>query len=191
MGAPLPKTAALLVFDVQKAMDDPRWGRRNNPGFEANLAKLLGAWRTSGRRVIHVRHLSRDPNSTYRPDGPGAPFKPEAEPWAGETVLDKQVCNAFIGTELETLLRRSGHDTVVIAGVITNNSVEATARMAGDLGFATYVVGDATSTVDKRDLAGRLWPAEDVHALSLANLAGEYATIVGVADLLGRLASGA
>lgn len=176
----LPASAALLIIDAQKAIDDPRWGRRNNPDLERNLARLLAAWRGAGRRVIHVRHLSREPDSTYRPDGPGAPFKPEVEPLPGETILGKQVCNAFIGTGLETLLRRDGHTALVIAGVITNNSVEATARMAGDLGFQTYVLSDATATVDKRDLSGRLWPAEDVHALSLANLSGEYARIVDV-----------
>jgi hypothetical protein len=56
--------------------------------------------------------------------------------------------------------------------------------MAGNLGFDTYVVSDATWAVDKRDLAGRLWPAEDVHALSLANLDGEYARVVDTSSLL-------
>jgi nicotinamidase-related amidase len=179
--AALPATAALIVIDVQRAIDDPRWGRRNNPRLEENLTRLLGAWRAAKRRVVHVRHLSREPDSTYRPNGPGAPFKPEAMPLSDETVVDKQVCNAFVGTRLEALLREGGHDTVLIAGVITNNSVEATARMAGDLGFKTYVLSDATATVDKHDLTGRLWSAEDVHAMSLANLSGEYATIVDVA----------
>jgi nicotinamidase-related amidase len=187
----LPPSAVLLIVDVQKAIDDPRWGRRNNPELEANLARLLAAWRGSGRRVIHVRHLSRERDSTYRPDGPGAPFKPEVLPLPGETVVGKQVCNAFIGTALEAMLRAGGHGVLAIAGVITNNSVEATARMAGDLGFATYVLSDATATVDKRDLTGRLWPAEDVHALSLANLSGEYAGIVDVGWVVRAIAGGA
>ena len=186
----LPASAALLIIDVQKAIDDPRWGqRRNNPDLERNLARLLAAWRGAGRRVIHIRHLSREPDSTYRPDGPGAPFKPEVEPLPGETILGKQVCNAFIGTGLEALLRRGGHGALAIAGVITNNSVEATARMAGDLGFQTYVLSDATATVEKRDLSGRLWPADDVHALSLANLSGEYARIVDVAWIAREISS--
>lgn len=183
----LPAGAALLIIDVQKAIDDPRWGRRNNTDLERNLKRLLAAWRDAGRRVIHVRHLSREPDSTYRPDGPGAPFKPEVEPLPGETILGKQACNAFIGTGLESLLRRDGHDALVIAGVITNNSVEATARMAGDLGFQTYVLSDGTATVDKRDLTGRLWPADDVQALSLANLSGEYARIVDLDWVLGEI----
>src|SRR5262249_31351941 len=42
------------------------------------------------------------------------------------------------GTDLEARLRADSRDAIVIAGVITNNSVEATVRMAGNLGFATY-----------------------------------------------------
>jgi nicotinamidase-related amidase len=66
---------------------------------------------------------------------------------------------------------------VVIIGVATNNSVEATARSGGNLGFKTIVVADAASTFDQRDINGRLWPAEDVHALSPSNLAADYASI--------------
>lgn len=102
-------------------------------------------------------------------------------------MITKQVCNAFVGTDLEAQLRRAGHSALVIAGVITNNSVEATARMAGDLGFETYVLSDATFTFDRRALDGAWHRAEDVHAHSLANLQGEYATVVDTAWVLRAL----
>jgi nicotinamidase-related amidase len=183
----LGRDAVLLLVDLQRAIDDPRWGRRNNPALEANLARLLAAWRASGRPVIHVRHDSTEPGSSYRPDGPGAPFKPEAAPRPGEAVVAKRVNSAFIGTDLEQRLRAAGLGRLVVAGVITNNSVEATVRMAGNLGFAVAVVSDATATFDKRDLRGRLWAAEDVHALSLANLSGEYAEVVEVDEVVAAL----
>ena len=173
----LPRATALLVIDTQKAIDHPSWGRRNNPGAEANIARLLSAWRHDERPIIHVRHESREPGSTYLAGQSGCAFKPEAEPAPGELIVTKHTNAAFIGTELDILLRRRAINTLVIAGVITNNSVEATARMAGNLGYTTYVAADATATFDKRDLDGRLHAAEDVHALSLANLHGEYATV--------------
>lgn len=180
-------TAALLLIDLQKAIDDPRWaalGPRNNPQAEANVAALLAAWRRAGRPVIHVRHDSREPGSTYTPGFPGHAFKPEALPEPGETIVAKSTNSAFIGTGLEALLRERGVGALVIAGVITNNSVEATARMAGNLGFDTRVVADATFTFPRRDHSGRLRTAEEVHDLSLANLAGEYAAIVDTAEVL-------
>lgn len=181
------KDAALVVIDVQNAIDDPKWGPRNNPGAEANIAKLLAAWRDSGRTIFHIRHDSTFANSPYRPDQPGNDFKKDVAPRDGEIIVPKRTNSAFIGTDLEARLRRGGHATVVVAGVLTHNSVEATVRMAGNLGFATVVVSDATWATDKTDLCGKRWPAEDVHALSLANMQGEYATVLDTAAVLKAL----
>jgi nicotinamidase-related amidase len=184
----LPRSAALMIIDVQQAMDQPEWGGpRNNPQMEANIVRLLAAWRDSERPVYHVRHDSTFATSPYRPGQSGNAFKPEVVPKPGEIVIAKRSNSAFIGTDLDSRLRQAGHETLVVTGVITNNSVEATVRMAGNLGFRTYVVSDATATVDKTDLRGRRWPAEDVHALALANMHGEYGTVVDTATAL-RLA---
>src|SRR6266508_2777266 len=159
---------ALIIIDVQYAIDDPGWGRdRNNPDAEVNIAKLLARWRERAWPIWHVRHVSSDPKSTYRPGQPGAEFKEEVKPREGERVIEKRTNSAFIGTNLEAELRAKGIARVVITGVITNNSVEATARMAGNLGFETYVVADATATFGRRDYAGRWHTADEVHAMSL------------------------
>ena len=179
-------SAALLLIDLQRAIDDPSWGVRNNPGLEANVARLLEAWRARGALVVHVRHSSTEPASTYRRGQPGWEFKAEVLPRGGEWIVEKVTNSAFIGTDLERRLRDAGIDALVVAGVITNNSVEATARMAGNLGFDTTVLSDATATFGRHDLGGRWWSADDVHALSLANLSGEYATIATTAEWLRR-----
>lgn len=184
----LPANTALLIVDLQKAIDDPRWshiGPRNNPQAEANVAALLAAWRQDGRPIIHIRHDSVEPDSTYRPGGPGHAFKAEATPLPGETVFGKRVNSAFIGTGLDECLRSRGIATLVVAGVITNNSVEATVRMAGNLGYDVRLVADACFTFARLDRSGRLRTADEVHDLSLANMDGEYATVVDTADLLG------
>lgn len=183
---PLPATAALVVIDLQKAIDAPYWGPRNNPEAERNVAALLARWRATGRPIYHVKHDSTEPTSAYRPGQPGNDFKDEARPLAGETVIVKRVNSAFIGTDLEARLRRAGHGPLIVTGVLTHNSVEATVRMGGNLGFDILVVSDATFAVDKRTLDGRLFKAEDVHALSLANMHGEYATVVDTASVLAR-----
>jgi len=56
------------------------------------------------------------------------------------------VSSAFIGTTLEADLRRRGLTTLVVVGMQTNMCVSTTARMAGNLGFKTFVVSDATAT---------------------------------------------
>lgn len=175
----LPLNAALILIDLQNAIDHPSWGERNNPHAEKNVAALLAAWRAYGRPVHHIRHDSVEPDSHYRPNQPGNDFKPEAQPLPGEIVIPKQTNSAFIGTGLEARLRQAGQNTLVIAGVITNNSVEATVRMAGNLGFDTFLVEGATFTFGKKQ-----WPASVVHAMSLANLDGEYCTVVRTEEVL-------
>ncbi len=175
------RRTALVVIDVQNAIDDPMWGPRNNPNAETVIAELLGEWRAAGQPVIHVRHDSTDSSSAYRPGQPGNNFKPEALPRADERIVAKHTNSAFIGTDLAETLRDCC-DAVVYIGVITNNSVEATARNSGNLGFESFVVADACWTVNTVDLNGRTWPADDVHALSLANLHSEYATVVSAAQ---------
>jgi nicotinamidase-related amidase len=181
---PLPHSAALVVIDVQYAIDHPSWGVRNNPQAEGNIATLLAAWRASGRPIYHVRHDSTEAKSHYRPGQAGHEFKAEAMPLPGETVIGKRTNNAFIGTGLEATLHAAGVETLIVAGVITNNSVEATVRMAGNLGFETFVVEDACFTFGRKDWAGTPRTAAEVHAMSLANLEGEYATVVGTAAVL-------
>jgi len=184
----MARPAALVVIDVQRAIDHPSWGERNNPQAEANIAALLAAWRTTGRPIYHVRHDSTEPQSHYRPGQPGHEFKTEAMPHTGEALIAKRTNSAFIGTDLESQLRAAGQTVLVVAGVITNNSVEATVRMAGNLGFETFVVEDACFTFGRQDWAGTPRTAAEVHAMSLANLEGEYATVVGTAAVLTALA---
>ena len=183
----LPLDAALIVIDLQKAIDHPTWGERNNPEAEKNVAALLEAWRATHRPVYHVRHDSTEPASTYRPGQPGNDFKPEAQPAAGEIVIVKRTNSAFIGTDLESRLRQAKQTVLVVTGVITNNSVEATVRMAGNLGFDTFLVEDATFTFGRKDWQGTWRSANEVHAMSLANLEGEYCAVVRTSQVLAAL----
>jgi nicotinamidase-related amidase len=185
MRPPLPSAGAvLLLIDLQQAIDHPSWGERNNPHAETQVRRLLAYWRSRGGPVWHIRHDSTEAMSHYRPGQPGHEFKASNTPIAGEPVIAKQTNNAFIRTGLEDRLRAAGHHTLVVAGVITNNSVEATVRMAGNLGFDTYLVADGCFTFARTDWNGTHRSAEDVHAMSLANLHPEYCTVVTTDALL-------
>lgn len=174
----LPPDAVLLIVDMQEAIDDPRWGELNNPGAEAHVAALLAEWRDLALPVVHIRHDSPELRSPYRADGPGHAFKTCAAPRVGEPVVAKRTTSAFADGRLDGALTRIGVTTLVLCGVLTQNSVEATARAAGDLGYRVFLVADACRASAKTDSTGRRWSADEVHALSLANLAGEYARIV-------------
>ena len=180
----LPKTTALLLIDAQQAFDDPCWGRRNNPGAEANLAALAAAFRSQGMLVAHVGHDSRDPGSPLFPGEPGHAFKPEAMPLPGEPVFHKSAHCAFVGTGLEAALRERGIDRLVIAGFTTSHCVSTTARLSCDLGFKTVVVRDACVAVDMEDMDGRLVAAQVLHDTGLTELHGEFAMVLPTEALL-------
>lgn len=183
----LPANAALLVVDMQRGFDDPKWGRRNNPDAETNVARLIDAWREARRPVLHVFHDSISPESPLRPGTPGNAPKPEAEPMTGETIIRKSVNSAFIGTSLEADLRSAGIHTLVVVGLTTNHCISTSVRMAGNLNFDTYLVSDATATFDRKGIDGRSRPAEEVHAAALSDLQGEFATVIDTATLLEAL----
>lgn len=176
--------AALLVIDQQKGIDHPKLGQRNNPHAESVILALLAHWRERGRPVVHIRHRSSDLDSVFWPFQEGFEFKPAFQPGENETVIEKPTPCAFTRTDLEAILTQLGVGSIVITGVATNNPVEATARTAGCRGITTYVVEDACFTFAKRDYRGQVRDAEAVHDMSLANLDGEYAKVVGSEELL-------
>ncbi|MBL0841249.1 cysteine hydrolase family protein [Pseudomonas mediterranea] len=180
----LKNNAALIVIDQQKGILHPRLGSRNNPEAELRMLELLAFWRASARPVIHVHHLSRSPDSVFWPGQQGVEVQERFEPQEGEWLIHKDVPDAFCATHLEADLRQAGIGQLVIVGVATNNSVESTARTAGNLGFDTWVAEDACFTFDKADYFGRARSADEVHAMSLGNLHGEYATVVSVKRIL-------
>ena len=63
-------------------------------------------------------------------------FLPLTAPLPGEVVVAKKVHSAFIGAGLVERLEQMGRPSLVICGVLLANSVEATVRVAANLGFA-------------------------------------------------------
>ncbi|HEX2555173.1 MAG TPA: cysteine hydrolase family protein [Microvirga sp.] len=189
MDALNPATTALVVIDVQRGFDEIEAAghRRNNPDAIRRIADLLAHFRAVGAPVIHIRHASREADSVFRPERPGYAVKDEAREIPGEPVIVKHVNASFIGTDLESRLRAAGITALVICGATTNHCVETTTRMAGNLGFDAKLVRDAAWTFDRTGPDGDRHAAEEVHRMTLANLAGEFAEIVTTDDICTRL----
>ncbi len=184
---PVPANTALILIDIQQGFADPVWGPRNNPGAEHNASLLLAAWRERGMPLVHIQHRSVMPKSPLRPGQPSVEFQPLVAPLDGEPLMAKSVNSAFIGTTLEAFLRERDIDHVVIAGLTTNHCVETTTRMAGNLGFNPILVEDACATFDRTGPDGTVWPAATIHAVSIANLHDEFATIATTNEVLEAL----
>ena len=175
---------ALIIIDQQQGLNHPKLGSRNNPDAESVMLKLLNAWRIAGMPIIHVRHRSCEPDSVFWPDQQGFEFKPDFLPEGDELVIEKNIPCAMLTTNIEKTLDKKNIRKLVLVGASTNNSIEATARTASGLGFRVTVIEDACFTFAKEDYFGTARTAAEVHAMSLANLNGEYAQVVNSHTLI-------
>ena len=72
----------------------------------------------------------------------------------------------------------------MVCGITTNHCCETTARVGGNLGYDVLFVLDATHTFDRMAPDGSTVTADDLARVTATNLHGEFATVVGTADLL-------
>ncbi|MEL6290078.1 MAG: isochorismatase family protein [Pseudomonadota bacterium] len=183
------RETALLLIDLQVGVNVlEHWGgptgRRNNPDAEKNLSALLAGWRDAGSRVIFTQHDSREAASPLKVSLETGAWLDGLGPRGDETVIRKDVNAGFLGTDLELRLRQHGAHRLVIAGFFTNFCVETTTRIAGNLGYDTYLVPDACATTNRVGPDGTDHDPELVHALSVASMHGEFCTVLSVEDAL-------
>ena len=171
---------ALILIDIQKGFDNIEYwgGQRNNPDAEENASELLKLWRENDLPVFHIKHCSSNPASLLNETNAGNEFKDLVKPLNNERVIKKNVNSAFIGTNLKEQLDDAKITKLVIVGLTTDHCVSTTTRMAGNLGFDTFLVSDATATFNKKGLEGQNYSAELIHETALASLNNEFATIV-------------
>ena len=179
----MPDTA-LLVIDIQN--DYFPGGAMELEGADAAGAKAGDAicrFRDKSMPVIHVRHLSVRPGSTFfLPGTRGAEIHEAVKPLAGERVIEKNFPNSFRATGLEQMLKDSGVKNLVVAGMMTHMCVDAGVRHAADLGYKITLLADACAT-RAQSYGGEKVPARQVHAAFLAALNGFYAKVVDTHEL--------
>lgn len=171
---------ALILIDIQKAWDNLQYwgGQRNNPEAENNAGELLKLWRNNKLPIFHIKHCSSIKTSLLNELNAGNEFKDIVKPIDGETVIKKNVNSAFIGTDLKEQLAKEKISKLIIVGLTTDHCVSTTARMAGNYGYETYVISDATATFNKKGINGENYSAELIHDTALASLKEEFATII-------------
>jgi nicotinamidase-related amidase len=173
--------SALVMIDCQNTYRD---GVMQLVGVEPALAeaeRLLKRARAAGIPIFHVMH-DAGAGSPYDISAPIGQISDQVAPGAGEPVIVKHYPNAFVETELDTLLRNCGTKNLLLAGFMTHMCVNSTARGAFNLGYRPTVIGSATAT---RDLPGpdrSVVPAPAMQAASLSALADLFAVVVNKAD---------
>lgn len=178
----------LVILDVQDAIDQPVWNGKSNPDYLTVIQRLLAHWRGKDWPVVHVKHDEATPTSTYHTHGPWNAIKREVAPLSGESVVAKTQNCAFIGTDLDGVLKGLGADGFVLTGVVIHNSMDATVRVGKALGYRILLPSDATTAVPVKGADGTVWDAQTVSDLTLAILDGEYAEVLTSGAVLTRFA---
>ncbi|KAI0965227.1 isochorismatase hydrolase [Xylaria arbuscula] len=200
-----PRTALLLI-DVQQGFNDPSYSGRSTPNFEANIVKLLAAFRAAeDTPIIHVRHHSVSETGPFHPSRPGAQFMDYATPQPGELIKSKNVNSAFVGTDLESEIRDLGIQRLIVVGLTTGHCVSTSVRMAANLRVVDHphggvaaahnpageiiVVSDATAMFTRSYYGGE-FDGETLHTINLATLDDEFCVVRNTEDVLRLLDGG-
>ncbi len=173
------KNPALILIDIQKAfLEEEYWGgNRNNKNAEVICGQILNKWRELDLPLFHIRHSSQNPNSKMHKSNLGFEFNESAKPLDNEPIITKDVNSAFIRTDLKDQLDKLNITTLIIVGLTTNHCVSTTTRMAGNFGYETYLISDATASFDRIGINGEKYDSEIIHLTSLASLNEEFATV--------------
>lgn len=183
-GAMLEAAKTAVVFiDYQNEYRNGPLALPDEP-TASNAARRLRAWADqAGIAVIHVLHRAPATAPIFAPDSEGAAPIAGLAPGEGEVVIHKHLPSAFTGTNLLDELQRRGVETLIIAGYMTHNCVDSTAREAFHRGYRVGIVADASATRDLPGPDGQTIPAATVHAGVLAGLGDRIAEIIDVATL--------
>jgi nicotinamidase-related amidase len=197
-----PARAAFLFIDMQNDFGSPK-GKMASFGFEisavgesvAPARRLLDAARAGGFFIVHtavINELGQNSGAWTSFWGPpavtvagtwGAAHVEELAPRAGEPVLVKYAYDAFVGTNLDTMLRSRGIDTLVFAGADLNICVADTLHHAFALGYSVVAAADCLSSFTKRDRSH----ADQLKAAGLYLVENHYGTVANSADIIGIL----
>mgnify|MGYP005756465723 CR=1 FL=1 len=136
---------ALVIIDVQKKFSV-------SVPFEKqieNINKVTSMFREAKRPVIFVKYLGA---SHGHPDmGPeGDEYFDKIETHSSDITVYKKHMNSFRETELADVIKKSGCDNILIAGMITQYCVMSTYFAAFDNGLIPFLMEDACISNDEK-----------------------------------------
>lgn len=139
---------ALLLLEIQNDyFPNGRIPLEKSLEASTKAQTVLHAFRDKKSPIIHVQHISTQPDATYLlPCTKGAEFYSSVQPDKNEIIVKKHYPNSFKDTTLLNQLIKNQINHLVICGMMTHMTVDATVRAAYDLGFSCTVLHDGCAT---------------------------------------------
>jgi ureidoacrylate peracid hydrolase len=199
-----PSTTALIAVDLQCSfVEGSPVAAPDAPAIVAKLNGLAAACRAAGALVVHTAHVIRPDHANLGQLGEIFPvidagmldeesdtaaIHPSVVVAPEDVVVKKPRFGAFTNTDLESILRQRGIDTVIVGGLTTNVCVETTAREASVRDFKTIFLADGSATFDHADGGLGTATAEDVLRVTCATFALAFGEVATVAAAQARIA---
>jgi nicotinamidase-related amidase len=184
--------AALLIIDMQNdfVLDGKPLKVAGARAVIPKIHDVLALFRERGLPVFHILRV-------HRPDGSdveiirqelfrkqpfavagtsGAAVIDELKPCSGEYVIEKTRMSAFIGTELDLILRTLGVITLIVCGIQTPNCIRTTVFDAIAYNYPVVLVDDATGAA-----------SEEVHRANVRDMQNIGVCVVKAANILDLL----
>jgi nicotinamidase-related amidase len=185
---------ALLSMDLQTAIVSTYI--KDETEFLPRVGKLIDAARKKNLRVMHVQvgfrpglpevdsrnqlfgAIKKSPQWQQIFQGPAGAIHPDVAPYGDEVVVTKHRISAFVGTDLDMILRANGIGTLILLGIATSGVVLSTLLHASDADYNLMVVKDCCIDRDP-----------EVHGCLIEKFFPQRATVVTADDLQNSLQS--
>lgn len=191
---------AVLVIDVQNDFCHPdgALGPKPDSGMDysqiiSTIGKTLNRLREKSVDLIFVRTVhsrwTNSPNWTARksntagppvclPDSWGADFC-GIGPVQNELVVTKNRYSAFLGTNLDLILRSQGKKNLLLMGFLANVCVESAARDAFQLNYSVYALEECIGARNQKEFEA-----------AMLNIDKYFGRVVNLEELFLALESG-
>src|SRR3990167_8720365 len=182
-------TALLSIENQNDYLPNGRIPLTNSQEACAKTHEVINAFRAKKLPVIHVQHISTQPDAAYLlPCTKGADFYQTVQPVKGEVIIKKHYPNSFKDTQLLNHLIKNQINHLLICGMITHLAIDATVRAAHDLGFSVTVLEDACAA-HQLEFHNNIIPTQQVHQAFLAAFIPGYANVITTSDYLEKTGS--
>jgi ureidoacrylate peracid hydrolase len=194
-----PERAALIIVDMQNDFVSSE-GKMAEFGFHLECVQetiqpikaLLQTTRKLNYPVLHtsmINDFNQNPASWYAFWGEpavtlsgswGAGFIDELKPQKGELIITKYTYGAFEGTNLNTILRSKGIQTLMFAGTDLNICAGDTLHQAFALGYHVVAVSDCLASFSRIGIEH----SEQLHQMGLYIVENHFGTVINSQQLI-------
>jgi nicotinamidase-related amidase len=182
---------ALIVIDVQNEYFTGRLPIAHPPREQslANIVSAMEAAQAAGIPVIVVQHTSPAQAPIFAAGSSSWELHEAVRDRPRAHLLEKDQASAFAGTDLAQWLDAHGIDTLTVAGYMTQNCDESTARDARHRGMSVEFLSDATGTLAMSNRLGTL-TAEQLHQRVLIVMQSSFASVATTREWIEAVAAG-